>query len=86
MKAINRTANVRISPRAHKLLRELAEEEEQSMQAILDEALERYRRETFLRAANADFEALRRDAKAWKKELQERELWEKTLPDGMAKE
>jgi hypothetical protein len=86
MKAINRTPNVRISPGAHKLLRQLAEEEQQSMQVILDKALERYRRENFLHRANADFEALRRDAKAWKEELRERELWERTLTDGLAKE
>ena len=67
-------------------LRQLAEEEQQSMQAILDRALERYRRENFLRAANADFEALRCDPKAWKEELRERELWEQTLADGLAKE
>lgn len=56
------------------------------MHAILDKALEHYRRENFLRAANADFEALRCDAKAWNDELQERELWENTLGDGLAKE
>jgi hypothetical protein len=84
--AINRTANVRISPRAHKLLRQLAQEEHQSMQTILDEALERYRRENFLRAANADFEALRCDAKAWNDEVKERDLWENTLADGLANE
>jgi hypothetical protein len=86
MKALKRTANVRVSPRAHQLLLQLAEEEQQSMQAVLDRALERYRREKFLRAANADFEALRRDQKAWKEELRERQVWERTLADGLAKE
>jgi hypothetical protein len=86
MKTIKTTANVRISPRAHQLLRQLAEEEHQSMQAILDAALERYRRENFLRAANADFEALKCDPRAWKEELRERESWEQTLADGLGKE
>jgi hypothetical protein len=86
MKIANRTPNVRISRRAHTLLRQLAEEEQRSMQAVLDRALERYRRERFLRAANADFERLRSDPKAWKEELRERELWEQTLGDGLAKE
>ena len=86
MKAAKRTPNIRISPRAHGLLRQMAEEERQSMQAILDKALERYRRESFLRAANADFEALRGEAKVWREELQERELWEQTVADGLAKE
>jgi hypothetical protein len=55
------------------------------MQSVLDQALERYRRERFLRAANADFVALQQDAKAWKQELHERELWEQSLADGLTK-
>ena len=86
MKVANRAPNVRISLRAHDLLRQIAEEEKQSMQSVLDKALERYRREKFLRAANADFEALRSDPVAWKEELHEREIWEHTLADGLSKE
>jgi hypothetical protein len=86
MKAANRTPNVRISPRAHDLLRQMAVEEQRSMQSVLDRALEHYRREKFLRAANADFAALRDDPNAWKDELSERERWEQTLGDGLAKE
>jgi hypothetical protein len=53
------------------------------MQAILDRALEYYRRERFLREANADYEALKQNPKAWKKVLEERETWEGTLADGI---
>jgi hypothetical protein len=86
MKNSTASANVRISLRGHQLLRQLAKEEQQSMQAILDRALERYRRESFLLAANADFEALKSNPRAWKEELRERELWEQTLADGLEKE
>ena len=87
MKAADRTPAVRISPRAYALLRQMAVEEQRSMQSVLDRALEGYRRDRFLRAANADFAALRRDApNAWKAELRERELWEQTSADGLAKE
>ena len=89
MKPESRTPNVRISPHAHELLRQLAEEEQASMQAVLDRAIERYRRESFLRAANSDFQALKGDLKgdsrAWKHEVQERQLWEQTLADGLDK-
>jgi len=47
------------------------------MQSVLDDAIERYRRERFLRAANADFAALKTDEKSWKRELHDRELWKK---------
>ena len=86
MKFATRTPNVRISPHAHELLRQLAEDEQRSMQSILDRALEEYRRERFLRAANADFAALKGDGDAWKQELGERELWEQTLADGISGE
>lgn len=86
MKSPTRTPNVRISPQAHELLRQLAEEEQQSMQSVLDRAIERYRRDRFLRAANADFAALKQDRKAWKQEFGERELWETTVADGISKE
>lgn len=78
--------NVRISLHAHALLRQLAEKEDDSMQAVLDKAIERYRRDKFLRDANADFAALKRDKRAWKEELQERDLWQRTLADGLPKE
>jgi hypothetical protein len=41
------------------------------------------RREEFLRDANADFAALRRNSKAWAEELAERQIWEQTLGDGI---
>jgi hypothetical protein len=86
MRSATRTPNIRLSARSHALLRQIADEEQQSMQAVLDQAIERYRRERFLHAANADFAALKRNAKAWKEELRDRELWERTLPDGLAKQ
>jgi hypothetical protein len=64
---------------------QLAEEERQSSQAILDKTLERHRRKKFLRAANDDFKALRCDAKAWREEMQGRELLGKTLAYGLAR-
>jgi hypothetical protein len=45
VKSATRTRNVRISPDAHELLRQLAEEEDDSMQAVSDKAIEGYRHE-----------------------------------------
>jgi len=86
MRPGSRTPNVRISVHTHTLLRRLAAEEDDSMQAVLDKAIEQYRRDKFVRDANADFAALKRNKKAWKEELKERELWDQTLADGLAKE
>ena len=85
MKSARRTGTVRISPRAHQLLRQLAKNAGESMQSILDKSVETYRREEFLRAANRDYAALRRNPKGWREELRERALWEQTSADGLEK-
>jgi hypothetical protein len=78
--------NVRISPRSKAVLRTLAKQEGKPMQAVLDEAIERYQRDKFLDEVNAAYANLRDDPKAWKEEQAERALWDKTLNDGLEKE
>jgi predicted DNA-binding protein len=76
-------SSIRISPRSKEVLRTLAKQEGKRMQAVLDEAIEYYRRDRFLDDVNAAFANLRSDPKAWKEEQAERALWHKTLNDGM---
>ena len=64
-------------------MRRLSKEENEPMSAVLDKVLEHYRREKFLRGANADFAALKRDPKAWNEALAERALWDQTVADGL---
>jgi hypothetical protein len=78
--------NIRISPHSKSILRELAKREGKPMQAVLDEAIERYQRDKFLDEVNAAYAALKGNAKAWKEELAERSLWEQTLMDGLKDE
>lgn len=80
------TQMVRISAGAHRVLGELAERSGESMQAVLDKALEAYRRQCFLEGLAADFAALRSDPEAWKEELEERAVWEGTLMDDLEDE
>ena len=77
------THSVRIGDAEHSTLVKLAGEEGRSMQAVLAEALEAYRRKKFWQKTNAAFQALRDDPKAWQSELDERSLWESTLADGL---
>ena len=56
------------------------------MQAILDAALDEYRRKKFWLETNAAFCRLSRNPRAWKQEQEERALWESTLPDGTENE
>jgi predicted transcriptional regulator len=73
---------VRIRKETQDILRELASNEGKPMQAILDLAIEEYRRQRFLQEANAAYAALRNNPKTWKAELVERKEWDETMADG----
>ncbi len=77
------SVNVRVTKQTHQQLAALARENGLSMQTILDRAVEVYRRQSFLEALNADFAILRAQPEEWAEEMQERELWEQTLADGL---
>lgn len=72
----------RISEPTRKILRKLAEESGESMQTILDQAIEMYRHQRFLEESNRAFEALRADPEHWQTEQAERQAWDMTLSDG----
>ena len=76
----------RISLQAQNILRELAVKSGKTIQDILDEAIESYRRYSFLNECNSAFARLKSDPKAWKEEKEERDLLDKTLMDGLKDE
>ena len=77
------STTVRISGESRQLLRQLASQEGLSMQAVLDKALEAYRRQRFLESVNAAYAEVKQDPGAWQELKQERKLWDKTLEDGL---
>lgn len=77
------TSNVRISAEGREILRELARKEKRPMAAVLERAIERYRRQKFLEETNASFAALKANRKRWKEETAERALWDRTNADGL---
>ncbi|MDQ3063644.1 MAG: hypothetical protein M3R14_12430 [Acidobacteriota bacterium] len=78
--------NVRISANSYQILKTLSQDKGQSMQSVIDQAIEDLRRRKLLEETNQAFTALKADEKAWKEEITERELWENTLIDGVEKE
>lgn len=76
-------SNVRISESTHSALRSLAAEHGESMQVVLDKAVEEYRRRCFWDQVDEAAGQLRKDAAAWNEELAERHAWDATLADGM---
>ncbi len=77
------TTTIRVSTHTHDLLQQLAEWSGDSMQSVLERALEQYRRQQVLEATNAAYAALRADAKAWASLERERSDWDRTLGDGL---
>ena len=72
---------VRLSEETRAVLRELAHDSDESMQAVLAKAVEAYRRQRVLEATNLDYESLHADAAAWKEVQEERAAWDSTLAD-----
>lgn len=77
---------LRISKDAHRKLKMLASHEHMPMQAVLDKAVEAYRRRIFLESANESYATLRQNPSAWKDLLKERAAWDTTLADGLEDE
>ena len=77
------STTIRISTTMHKTLKEMAREQSQSMQDILNAAIARYQQYMMIQQLNEDYAALRKDKKAWKEEIEERKLWDNTLMDGL---
>ena len=76
------TTTIRISKTTQELLHVLASQDNTSMQNIVEQAIEHYRRQRFLEGLNADFTNLRENNKGWHAELQERQQWDIALGDG----
>lgn len=77
------TTTIRVSTDTHSLLQELSRVSGVSMQIIVERALEQYRRQQVLDAANAAYAALHAQPSAWAEWEQEQAEWEQTLADGL---
>ena len=61
----------------------MAKRKGKRMRTVHDETIEKYQGDKFLDQVNAAYAALKKDPDAWKEELAERSLWDKTLADGL---
>ncbi|KUK11531.1 MAG: Uncharacterized protein XD50_0314 [Clostridia bacterium 41_269] len=77
------SANVRISQRSWKILKEIAGSTNETMQNVLDRAVEMYRRQWILEKTNEAYAALKKDKEKWQEEVDERKEWNATLGDGL---
>jgi predicted transcriptional regulator len=81
-----RQPTIRVSERTRETLSVLAHAASQTMGAVLDQAVEAYRRNRFLEDVNAAYAVLRDDPSAWAELEAERSAWDSTLADGLPDE
>jgi predicted transcriptional regulator len=77
------TTTIRVSFHTRALLQELAQTSGRSMQAVLEQALEQYRRQQLLDATNAAYAAIHAAPETWADLKEERLAWDQTLVDGL---
>ncbi len=77
------STNMRVYNKTYSQIDKIAHQLKISKQEALDQAVESYRRELFLREANNAYAALRNDHEAWQNEKEEREAWDYTIQDGL---
>ena len=80
------SVNVRISSQSYQILKTLAQDNSQTMQSVIDQALEDLRRRKILEATNEAFSTLKANQDLWQEEITERKVWENTLSDGVENE
>lgn len=73
------TTTIRISESSRRILREISQRDKKPMQAVLEQAIEAYRRQTFLEGLSSDFAALRESEPEWLVEKEERAAWDVAL-------
>jgi len=76
------TSTIRISETSRRILREISQRDNKPMQAVLEQAIEAYRRQSFLEGLSSDFAVLRENEAEWQVEKTERATWDTTLADG----
>ncbi len=77
------SVTVRIANETRNTLKTLAHQEGESMQSVLEKAIEFYRRQRFLEEVNSAYARLKGDSaaqKEWEKELK---VWDSTSADGL---
>jgi len=77
------STTIRVNLATHKVLARLADETHFSIQTVLNNAVEAYRREVFLERTNQAYAELKKDPKAWAECQEELEVWNSTTKDGL---
>jgi hypothetical protein len=73
---MSETVMMRIRKDIHDALRDMARQENASMQEVMSQALEAYRRTRLFQRADTAYAALKAKPAAWQEEMEERAMWD----------
>lgn len=77
------STTIRVSEKTRDTIHDLARNAGVPMAELVERAIDQYRRQQILDAANAQYAALRADPDAWAEVEAERAIWDATLLDGL---
>ena len=73
----------KISDRSKKMIQEITHKTGESQIAVIEQAVLYYHRQWRIDQVNKAYAKLKKNKRAWKEELKEQAIWEKTLKDGL---
>jgi predicted transcriptional regulator len=80
---MSNTTTIRISLEIYSELKKIAEAENKTMQKIIEQALEEFKKMKFFTHLNETVASYKADANNWSEEIEERAIWDNTLADDL---
>ena len=77
------TTTIRISKDVYIELKKIAEAENKTMQKVVEQAIEEFKRKKFFSVLKETVANYKSDPNNWTEEIEERTLWDNTLTDGL---
>lgn len=80
---MNETTTIRVSKDIYNIVKSLAQQQNETMQDIIELAVTEYKKKKFFEDLNHAYTKLKSDPEAWQEELAERYEWDHVLNDGL---
>lgn len=80
---MNETTTIRINKKVYLELKNIAEDENETMQSVIEKAVEDYKTKRFFDELGKSVQKAKSNSQSWEEVLKERKEWESTLPDGL---
>jgi hypothetical protein len=80
---MNDTTTIRVSKETYETVKSIAQQQNQKIQAVVEQAVKDLKKKKFFDNLNADYTRLKGNPAAWSEERIERQEWDAVLTDGL---